>query len=636
MSGYNRRRYLTATVLDQALLDWCADNLECRIELACDIEAPDGSIIRVSDRNKYVGEYFYEALANFPSVSRTVGEWLSPELQFSTFAIEVSNADGRFNRYLPGGADYASWIGNSVTVKIGLGEQAATYSTVFAGKITEAGGISRSVKSLKFIARDNYDILNTAFPLNVFKYSDYPKIQENIAGTLKPVIYGDYTVSLDPAPAVITGFVVNGSNPQLDLESRDIESISVASPGVFTSKRHLLDAGDEIQFESTGTLPAPLVAATSYWVISIGTDQFTVSTSFGGPELAITLAGSGSHTFKAVVRMPVQGVVADNDLMSLNEIWVKRSELYYRVPTSAYTVGSGNKSFSVDQGGTWFDGGPYEYNQQDLFYVKCRGKDLGADSDNIVAQARDILETYTGVTAFDANWGTFKTKVASIKSRVWESEAKPALTYALSLLEQVRLEAFINRAGNLKINSLHFDDFIASPTYTIDNWDIVKDSFEPEIDERNNFNRVQGSFDFHPDTGEQTQRTRIQRNSAAITQVGKEISKKVEFPNLYVESDVKTQVQEILKIASASIETVKCSLTWRSFLKDIGDFVVLDIDIGAVSFDNVVGMVRSVGYDPKGLQITVEIWVFAMCPFPGYVPGYPGTVGGYNAIITEE
>jgi hypothetical protein len=219
---------------------------------------------------------------------------------------------------------------------------------------------------------------------------------------------------------------------------------------------------------------------------------------------------------------------------------------------------------------------------------------------------------------------------------VWENEAKPALTYALSLLEQVRLEAFIDRAGNLKINSLHFDDFVASPTYTVDNWDIVKDSFEPEIDERNNFNRAQGSFDFHPDTGEQTQRTRIYRNSAAITQVGKEISKKVEFPNLYVEADVATQVQEILKIASSAIETVKCSLTWRSFLKDIGDFVTLDIDIGAVSFDNVVGMVRSVGYDPKGLQITTEIWAFAMCPFPGYTPGYAGTVGGYNAVITEE
>jgi len=41
-----------------------------------EIETPIGTIY-ASDRNKYAGSTFYEALLNFPIIRRTVGEWLS-------------------------------------------------------------------------------------------------------------------------------------------------------------------------------------------------------------------------------------------------------------------------------------------------------------------------------------------------------------------------------------------------------------------------------------------------------------------------------------------------------------------------------------------------------------------------------
>ena len=61
MSGKDRRRYLTETVLDQEFLDWSQDNLENRLEMIVDIDSPSG-MIHASDRNKYVGDTFYEAL----------------------------------------------------------------------------------------------------------------------------------------------------------------------------------------------------------------------------------------------------------------------------------------------------------------------------------------------------------------------------------------------------------------------------------------------------------------------------------------------------------------------------------------------------------------------------------------------
>jgi hypothetical protein len=71
-------------------------------------------------------------------------------------------------------------------------------------------------------------------------------------------------------------------------------------------------------------------------------------------------------------------------------------------------------------------------------------------------------------------------------------------------------------------------------------------------------------------------------------------------------------------------------------LKDIGDFIMVDVDIGASVFASVPMMIRDLGYDPSGLKIPVRLWSFQIVPFPGYTPGYSGTVGGYNATITQE
>ena len=89
-------------------------------------------------------------------------------------------------------------------------------------------------------------------------------------------------------------------------------------------------------------------------------------------------------------------------------------------------------------------------------------------------------------------------------------------------------------------------------------------------------------------------------------------------------------------MASAYFESINMTLTWRSLLLDIGDFVALDVKIGGSQFDKVPCMIRDIGYDSKGLRIPVKIWSFQMNPFPGFTPGFAGTVGGQQATITEE
>jgi hypothetical protein len=62
-----------------------------------------------------------------------------------------------------------------------------------------------------------------------------------------------------------------------------------------------LSNGDPVTFETTGTLPAPLVAGTTYYVVSVATGTFEVSLTVGGASIVGTSAGSGTHRAEAPI-----------------------------------------------------------------------------------------------------------------------------------------------------------------------------------------------------------------------------------------------------------------------------------------------------------------------------------------------
>lgn len=79
-------------------------------------------------------------------------------------------------------------------------------------------------------------------------------------------------------------------------------TVTVASPGVFTSVAHGLAAGDEITFRTTGALPTGL-AGTAYYVIATGltADTFQVSTTPGGSAVNTSGSQSGTHNWRKTV-----------------------------------------------------------------------------------------------------------------------------------------------------------------------------------------------------------------------------------------------------------------------------------------------------------------------------------------------
>jgi len=580
-STRDRKEYLLATALDQGLLDRCHDNLTNQLEMVAEISVPSVSsfpndIIYVSDRNKYVGEHFYEARTNFPVIKRSIGEFLSPSVEFSSLKLEINNADGKFNEILPGGANYRGMLNQTVRVRLGLRDQESTYTTIFSGAVTDIGGFGRDVSSFFIVARDKFDIMKAKFPNKTFNSTTYPDVSDTIEGQNIPIIYGDWTLELNPQSlASIPAFPVNGFHADVIAGTRNIELVISENFNTF--------------FDSTN-------------------------------------------------------------------VYVQRGDIYIHMATAdIVSVAAGKNTFEIIQNGVTtipVSGDPYVFEDGDIFLCRVKGKDVSTAGptydDNVVEIARDVLDTYGGLSAgdFHFSWNALRDKfdgaapqdsVRDIKGRLWLQEQQEALTIALSLFEQIRAEAFINRDQKLQVSTLHFTDFAtATSKLTVRNWDIERESFKPRIDLRNNINRAKGFFNFLPDLDDNFYRTNFFKNQAAIDQVGKTLEKGLVFPNLYIRSDVNNQVKEVLRITSGFFEEVEVTQTWRSLLLEISDFVTMDVTIGSTVFNAIPCLIRQIGYSSKGLKLPIKYWSFMSMPYSGWAGVGGGIVAGSTATIEEE
>ncbi len=75
-------------------------------------------------------------------------------------------------------------------------------------------------------------------------------------------------------------------------------TVTIASPGVFTSVGHGMVVGDKVTFSTTGALPTGLTAGTTYYVIAAGltADAFQVSATSGGSAVNTSGTQSGVHS----------------------------------------------------------------------------------------------------------------------------------------------------------------------------------------------------------------------------------------------------------------------------------------------------------------------------------------------------
>ncbi len=73
-------------------------------------------------------------------------------------------------------------------------------------------------------------------------------------------------------------------------------TVTIASPGVWTSNGHGYANGDAVTFTTSGALPTGLTAGTVYYIISAAANSFNVSATSGGAAINTSGSQSGTHT----------------------------------------------------------------------------------------------------------------------------------------------------------------------------------------------------------------------------------------------------------------------------------------------------------------------------------------------------
>lgn len=579
----DRRPFLAASTITQSLLDEMASNLNSQIELVVDVTAPDGSIIRASNRNKYIdGVFYYAILENVPPTSKTLGEWLQAGLDFSSITIELLNVDGRFNKYAPGGIYFSDWTGLSLIVRIGLADVGASYQDIFKGFVTDVGGFGRSQRAIKIIARDRYDSLNTSFPTAIFDNTEYPDIEDSFIGTIIPLIYGDYATPTR-TPAMIPTFPVNTAD--LDV----IGGPSGDDPLKRNNIQMVISINDNRSFDDARVFYR--ASENNYILV---------------PSSEITAVSVGKNSF---------------EIKQNSALWVPEPD------------GSGGTLDAI-----------YLFSSGDEFFCCVEGKEVGGIGfDNCsVGIVKDILKTYGGVVEsdFDANFETYRLKntptqsaIANIPMRAWVQEQQSVLEYTLQLFEQVRLEYFIERVGQkIKINAIHFEDINTSSSIKLNNWDVQRNSLDISTSDTHFINQAQAEFDFNPALDGNNFKSEFYENTASITAT-KLVARSIQYPNLYIKSDAVNQVVETLRLSSSNFEILTFTTSSRALIQDLGQFIIFNLRIGSTSFDNVPCQIRNMTYQSSG-AIALTVWSYLATPFPGYNSGSAGIVGGFDAPIS--
>lgn len=120
----------------------------------------------------------------------------------------------------------------------------------------------------------------------------------NVKGALT-THYMSYTDSAQDSTVYtsVTGEAFATLGDTLDAKSPTF-TVTIASPGVFTSVAHGFNAGSTVVFSTTGALPTGLAVATTYYVISagLGADTFQVSATLGGAAINTSGGQSGVHS----------------------------------------------------------------------------------------------------------------------------------------------------------------------------------------------------------------------------------------------------------------------------------------------------------------------------------------------------
>lgn len=572
---YDRRvsAYTTATALDQTTLDETFRGGEteiCTVGTLIKTVGATTYTLRFSDRSKYVGDTFYYGRAKFPNIKRTVGELVAPTLQFSEMEVQLNNVDGFYNQYLVNGANYFSFIGAQLIIQVGLRDVANTYFTMFDGFVPDEDGFSVSRESITIRARDRADALNKSTGLPYINETDYPTAPTQSYGKVIPLVLGDWTIGYN----VIVNF----------------------GPTKIQSGPNQYDVWCDAPSDFYGGIIGYNVGQ-GFFVFSVG--NYTPDTI------------ANCHIKRGNLLIQVNFDSTPQDAAG-----------YWVVEVLGYNLVGGGTI-------------PYVFVDGDQASISVKIPYAVGEYSNSVRQAKEILKTIGGVAEGDfdaASWNALMAKstpaqssIVDIKSRVWiGKEDDKILEYTLSLLEQVRIELYWDSAQKIALRSIHPEDFKDQGSFRIEQIYIDEESIKVTSDQRNFFNISLANYAYTPLLDKTQLQTKKRKNQNSVDKIGKEVTKVIDLPSLYIESDALNQIDEFIRFYSSSQEYVECGVNWTVMLNDLTAIIVFNYNVGSIVFNAKPMKIRDINFIPENGCLTLKLLSFANFPHDGYAPSNAG------------
>jgi hypothetical protein len=150
---------------------------------------------------------------------------------------------------------------------------------------------------------------STLIPLNTVIYRDSDPLDLS-AYTVKFQMEGETTGTVKVAEST-TGVTAHPTQT----------FTAAIATNLLTCAAHGVKAGDQIVVSSATTLPAGLAAATRYFAVDVGPNDFALATRPSGPAVDITTTGTGAHSFYIVGSVQKVFLAADVDTAGRYSAW---------------------------------------------------------------------------------------------------------------------------------------------------------------------------------------------------------------------------------------------------------------------------------------------------------------------------
>lgn len=153
-----------------------------------------------------------------------------------------------------------------------------------------------------------FTVNDTGSSVNVYS-SAYFTIPVSVGGAILQNIY-----PINSAPSTSQYTIVDNTNAIFS--TAQTATITNAFPAVITVAT-TPPSGTVVKFTTTGTLPSPITAGTTYFVSKIDATTFSISLTPGGTFINTTTAGSGVHTANFAGQVPYYTTLSGSPVITV-------------------------------------------------------------------------------------------------------------------------------------------------------------------------------------------------------------------------------------------------------------------------------------------------------------------------------